>query len=94
MFKISEFSNVGCSQDIHILSQIPILNCIQLAVEKCNRESAFEFYSELSKPTANPMQISTLKEGYLGSHTLANSENLNIYLFSPPLLLYDNIKKF
>ena len=65
MFKNSEFANVG-SQDIPTLSQMSIVNCTQLVVEKCNRESTFDceilgFYSELSKSTANSMQISTLK---------------------------------
>ena len=53
------------SRDIYTLSQITIVNCYQIAVERCNRDRAFDceifnYYSELSKSIANSMQIFTI----------------------------------
>ena len=55
-------------QDIPTLSQISMENSKQLAAEKCNRESTFDFeildfyrYNDMRKFIANSMQISTLK---------------------------------
>ena len=45
MFKISEFANVGFSGYPYFIPN-SYSECTQLAVEKCNRESAF--YCEIS----------------------------------------------
>ena len=86
MFKILKVANVGFSRYPYFIQNFygELQYCTQLAVEKSNWESAFD--CEILGIDSEQSKFIDIFHFKIGISALANSEILNIYLFSPTLL--------